>query len=150
MSLAVAGRPTNLHLPPEAEAIPVDSDLYEICERIKEISRDLYILLTIYPDGGQTYVIMEKCKDGVDRLCYRVKELDGRVLDKLRWMLHMPLDERLAKLEAEEYKIEEERIDQEHEELYERVGGPMWHDLEKCGFIQRPVSYPKRGVKATK
>jgi hypothetical protein len=34
------------------------------------------------------------------------------------------------------------------EQFYERMGGPMWTELERDGFIQRPVSYPKRNATA--
>jgi len=58
----------------------------------------------------------------------------------------MPLAERLAKLEKDEYKIEADRKEAQLDDLYERVGRPMWTQLEHDGFIQRGVSYPKVGV----
>lgn len=146
MSLAVAGRPTNLRLPPDAAAVPVDSDMFNICERVKEISPNLYIIL-VTDSTDHSFVIMEQAKDGVDYLVFRVSKLDGRVLDKLKYLMAHPLSERLMILEKEEYRLEEERKEREFEELYERVGRPMWTQLEHDGFIQRKTSYPKRGVK---
>lgn len=148
MGLAVAGRPTNLRLPPEAAAMAVESDMYAICERVREISPRLFIVL-IADSRSHAYAIMEQCEDGVDRLIFRVKELDGRVLNRLREILAMPLQERLAKLEKDEYRHREEAAEHQFEELYERLGRPMWAQLEHDGFIQRNRSYPKRGVKAT-
>jgi hypothetical protein len=147
MSLAVAGRPTNLHLPPGTAAIPVSSDMFDICSRVAEIDPNLYIVLTMQ-GSSHAYVIMEKCRDGVDRLVFRVNVLDQRVLNRLKYLMTHPLDERLKILEKEEYELKAEKAEREFEELYERVGRPMWTQLEHDGFIQRSVSYPKRGVKA--
>ena len=137
--------PSNLHLRPGTGVRLVSSDLYSICERMKEISPNLF---AVELDEGDSmcYAIMEDCKDGVVRLFYKVKKLDGRVLDKLREALAMPAAERIRMLEREEYTMEEERKANELENLYETIGRPMWTQLEKDAFIDRPVSYPKPGV----
>lgn len=148
MSLAIAGRPTNLHLPPDVAAVPVSSDVYGICDRISQVSRRLYIIL-VTDSKSHTFIIMEKCEDGQDRLVFRVKELDGRVIKRLEEMMSLPLEVRIAKLEKDAYRYREEAEEAAFEELYDRLGGPMWSQLEHDGFIQRNKSYPKRGIKAT-
>lgn len=152
MSLVIPGmaRPSNLHLPEDASAIPVSSDLYDICNRIKAISPRLYVILIDFgTHKGYNYAVMEHCEDNVDRLVFRCEELDDRVLKRLRHLMALPLDVRLVELEKEETRKNEELEENAFEELYERFGRPMWTELERCGFIQRRTSYAKRGVKAT-
>ena len=146
-SLIVAGqaRPTNLHLSPELSAVEIESDLYNICERVKEVDPNLYII-DLQKGASHTWGIMESCKDGVERLVFKTNDLDGRVIQKLQRLVAVPLSERLKAHEAEEKAWKASEEDRELEELYDRAGRPMWTDLEKCGFIDRPVSYPKRGV----
>lgn len=138
-------RPSNLHLPPGARALAVDSDLYDICGRVAEIDKSLHIVL-LEGDDKHCFAIMEHCPD-MERLVFKVKELDARVLQKLQKIMAMPLQERLALLEKEEHRLAEQEQERELDDLYERVGRPMWTQLEHDGFIQRGVSYPKRGVK---
>lgn len=127
------------------KATYVDGDMFNICERIKEISPSLSIVL-LEKDNQFAYAIMEHCVDGVERLVFKVKELDNRVCEKLRRLMSMPLSERVTEIEKQEHRLEAERLDEESSELYERFGRPMWTQLEHDGFIQRGVSYPKRGV----
>lgn len=150
MSLVIPGTsaPSNLHLPAGARAMPIDGDLLNICERVKEISPALSILLLEHDDNF-AWAIMETAADGTEMLVFRTTELDGRVIDKLRQLMAKPLNERMAELEKQEYKMQEEQHDAELELLYETLGRPMWTQLEHDGFIQRGVSYPKRGVKAS-
>lgn len=145
IELAVGTVPANLVLPPGTLPVPVNSDMYRICDRIREIDESLYIVLL----EGQKYpyAIMENCKDGTSRLVFKVYELDARVLDKLRRLMSMPLHYRIKKLEQENHRFEQQEHEQEMERLYEEIGRPMWTMLEKCGFIDgRGVSFPKAGV----
>lgn len=129
----------------------VESDVYDICSRIKEVDPNLYIQLLDPPVqfAGKVYhyAIVEVCRDGVERLVCRVEELDARVIEHMQYLLHVPFEKRFAEAERLEAKAEAERREKEHAELYERIGRPMWTDLERCGFIQRPASYAKRGIR---
>ena len=143
-------RPTNLVVPEGTESIPIDGDVYHICERIKEISPNLFIVLLWnkdFPDK-RPYVIMEHCKDGVDRLVFKRKTLDQRILNDLLKIRGLPLEVRFKEAEKLEAKWEKEAEEEEHERMFEEVGLPMLKMLEECGFIQRPKSFAKRGVKA--
>jgi hypothetical protein len=92
------------------------------------------------------YAVMESCRDGVERVIFRVtkKGLDGRVLTKLRRLMAVDLQTRIAIAERDREKFEAEQAAAASEELWERMGGPMWVELEKNGFIDgRGVSYRK-------
>lgn len=142
-------RPSNLHLRESVRIRHIDSDLFDVCKRVGEISERLYI---VELSEGQEYafVVMERCEDNVDRRVFKVAELDGRVLDKLRYLMARPLPERLAEIERMEGKFEADRREEEVEGLYERLGAPMLPLLDRLGFLGAPrgTSYPKLGVAA--
>lgn len=137
--------PTNLHLRGGVTTRFVDSDMYDIGKRMAEISRRLYAIET-EENGRVAWIVMEHCEDGIDRLVFRTPHFDGRVIKKLQELFTVDLHTRLARLEKEQFKFEADRKENELDDLYERIGRPMLTDLDKCGFITRPVSYPKRGV----
>lgn len=144
--LPTGTKPSNLHLPPEVQHMSVEGDVYGICERIKEIDPNLHVVLIVDGDDAR-YVIMEHCNDGVERMVFKTKQLDGRVEKKLRYIMSVPLAVRIANLEKENAKFEEEARENEFEELYENLGRPMWTQLEHDGFIDgRGSSYAKRGI----
>lgn len=137
--------PTNLRLRSTARVRYIDNDLYDIASRIKALHPSLYILEA--SEGDQcVWIIMESCQDGVERLVFKVEELDGRVIRRLNEIMSMDLHQRIDKLEKLAYKAEQDRQDEAFEKFYETAGRPMWTQLEHDGFIQRPVSYPKVGV----
>lgn len=148
-------RPSNLHLNSETDKVRhVTGDMFNIAERIGEISPRLYILeveRNTKESQSWGFMIMEHCEDGVDRLVFRATKsgtksrdgggLDGRVLERLRYMMSLGLHERIAILDRDREKWEKEQAEAASEELYERMGGQMHIELERSGFIQRPVSY---------
>jgi hypothetical protein len=144
--LPQGSRPTNLHLREGDKARLVSDDLFHIADRIREVSPNLYILeLEQGTREAKRFglAIMEHCDDGTDRLVFRtsVENLDGRVLDRLRKIMSVDLHTRLAILDKEREKWEDEQHENEMEELWDAMGGDMWVQLERSGFIQRPVSY---------
>lgn len=140
-------RPSNLHFADTVNVKHLDGDVLGICERVKEISPRLSIVVA---DRGDDYafIVMEHCDDGVERLVCRAKELDGRLITKLQKMLANPVTaKRILELEEEERRLEKEVQEETLNELYERMGRPMLTELDKCAFIDgRPISYPKKGV----
>lgn len=124
----------------------VEHDLYMIAERIREIDPNLYIYDTEQP--GKRYAICENCRDGKERLVFKTEAIDARILEHLRYLLHVPFEHRIDEAEKLATKREEERVAREQDELYERMGRPMWTQLDHDGFIPggRGVSFPKRGV----
>ncbi len=143
MGLVAAGAPDNLR---GAFGELVEDDVFDICKRIKEVDPSLVVYLM--PAGSRrTFSIVEDCRDGVERLVFTTNELDARVIEKLQYLLRVPFEDRFAAAEKLEAKAEEEQKQREFEHLYENMGAPMVHDLERCGFIQRPRSYAKRGIR---
>lgn len=136
--------PTNLHLNPNTDrARLVTSDMYHICERIREIDPRLYIVeLERETREGSKYgfAIMERCEDGVDRLVLRASQrgLDERILEKLRRIMALDLHARIAELDREREKWEAEQHENELEKLYEEMGGKMHRQLVADGFTQAP------------
>jgi hypothetical protein len=146
-------RPTNLVVSAGSRGRVLTSDVYDICHRVAELDDALYIVELDHDDPRPyRYIVMERCADGVDRMALRVKagELDGRVIEKLRYQLGVPFRDRVAKLEREGQEWEAKHREEESDRLYESIGGEFHRELERCGFISaRPVSYPKKGIKST-
>ena len=141
--------PTNLRLPDGVRAQHIESDLYGICERLKEYDSAMSIVMLQQGDLVR-WAIMERGPDGVERQVCRVKELDARVLDDVRKMAAIPLKERMRIIEAE---IAEERRQRDiiaDEELYEKIGGSFYDNLYKCGFTHnaKPMSVRPLGPAA--
>jgi hypothetical protein len=153
LTLPTGAKPTNLELPPGVNAQYIDSDVFDICGRLAELDKCLYVLV-VTGRPGTDFFIMENCEDGTQRMIFRVGSdheidaLDSRVINKCRLIMSLPLHLRVAAIQREIDKREAARVEASLEELYETVGAPMWPLLEKTGFIQRPVSYPKIGVTA--
>lgn len=148
------GKPSNLSVPPGMGVrVYVDGDVYDICTRLAEVSPALQVITLTGQENKYTHVIAENCDDGVTRLIFKVGPaskdtplLDGRVVEKCQRLLQQPMDKRIEALDKEAKAWEEADREYRHEKLYEEMGRPMLHQLEKSGFIQRPVSYPKAGV----
>lgn len=137
--------PSNLEIPPWMKAKYVSGDLFNICQRVRQISEDLHVV-PLDGDGPYHFAIAEDCADGVTRLVFRCQELDNRTIEHLQKLMFLPFKERIAEFDKELERQDAQRKEDELETLWETVGAPMGPELEKAGFIQRPVSYPKRGV----
>ena len=138
--------PNNLHFGVDVRATIVDGDLYDICERIKEVDPRLFIVvLDTKSDEDYSFAIMEHCDDGWDRLVWRVKELDQRVLTKAERLRAIPFEHRLEEAEAMEARMKAEDEAVAFDELYENLGAPMRREFAKTGFIdpRKTTSYPK-------
>jgi hypothetical protein len=61
-------------------------------------------------------------------------------------IMHVPFEKRLEAAERDEDEHNRKRKEDELDTLYERMGRPMWTQLEHDGFIQRGRSYAKGGV----
>ena len=143
--------PSNLFFDEGVQTLSVDSDMYNICERIREVSDRLKIIFQKQGDLWQ-YVIMEHCEDGIERLVMKVgpqheiKELDGRVIQKLQRMQRLDFKTRIRQWELKVERERKAREAEEEERRYDEIGAPMLHLLYKTGFADSPVSYPKAGV----
>lgn len=135
-------QPSNMQLPPGSSQNYVSGDVYDICERIKELDRNLRVVPL--PSEHFPFGIALIEDDGTERLIFRAKVLDDRVIKRVRYIMGVPFEQRLAVIDKEIHRDEVEEKERQLEDLYDRMGGEMWHQLERCGFSQRPVSYPKR------
>lgn len=142
MSLAVAGRPTNLRIPGLRKQVVVEHDVLGVCDELAEEFPNVYVVLSEDFDGNHGFHVMERGDDGVDYLCFKVDELDKRVVQRLKRIAHIPFEERFAAAEKEEQAAKIAADQAASEELYERMGGPMYTQLGKDGFVDRGVSYP--------
>jgi hypothetical protein len=104
----------------------VESDLYNICERIKEVSPRLRLIFhERHPK--KPWVVMEDCADGVERFVARYAVPDARILENLRYMLAVPFDERMKKVEAEV-----EAHNEAHSEMDPEVIERMAYDMRRA------------------
>lgn len=139
--------PSNLHLRSSVKIRYIEGDVFDICQRLAEVSPALFVVELTEGDRAQ-WAIMEQCRDGVSRLVKKYDELDARMIADVQRMLRIPLEHRAAAIEAEIDAANEKRREDNLEMLYETLGLPMLRMLERCHFIeQRPTSYPKRGVR---
>jgi hypothetical protein len=134
----------------------VTNDLFHIAERLQEIDggKDrLYIQSFDEPIEwhGRTYnfAIVEWVPEKQrEELVMRVECVDGRVIQAVERMRAIPFEQRFAEAEKLEAKWAEEDKQRELDQLYERMGGEMLIQLDRCGFVQRPVSFAKRNATA--
>ena len=131
---------------------PLTGDMFNICERIKEIDANLYIYQLDPPvqlgDRTLNYSIAEVCQDRVERLVMRVEKLDARIIEHMQYLLRVPFEQRFAEAERLTDKFEADHKENELDKLYENLGAPMFRQLEHDGFItHRGRSFPKRGVR---
>ena len=88
-------RPHNLRGSPNIKL--VEHDVYNICNRVKELDPNLYIVL--HQGHDRPWVVMEHCRDNVDRFVSRYKELTPQIIDDLHYMLAVPFEKRLEEAE---------------------------------------------------
>lgn len=150
-------RPSNLHLNSETDKVRhVTSDMFNIADRIREISPTLYIVEVERNTKESTrfgFIIMEDCPDGVQRLVFRATKdgmkssdgggLDARILERLRYMMALSLHDRIALIDKEREKWEADQAEAASEQLYETMGGEMYRMFHRYGFTSgvRSESY---------
>lgn len=144
------GRPTNLHPPPGMHVNEVESDVWMVCDRLKEKYGDRLYVVVMDDGSNYAFTVMERCDDGEDRMVKKYKALEPSILKDIDFMLMIDLKQRIRLLEAENDKWERDWEEMAAEKQFEEIGLPMWRELERAGFIQRPVSYPKSGVSGGK
>jgi hypothetical protein len=148
-SLALPTRPANLR---GRFGDLVESDVFHICERLHELDKSLNVHVIDPPIafGEKVYrfAVTEQCADGVERLVFRVEELDARIIEHVRYLLRVPFEHRFNEAEKLADKLTAEAKEHELDKLYDTMGAPMLRQLEHDGFItHRGKSFPKRGVR---
>lgn len=95
------GRPENMKIAgvdPNTLSV-VESDVFDICNRIKEIDPHLFIVL--HKGHEKPWVVCEQCLDGVERMVKRYEELTPQVLEDLRYMMAVPYEQREREAQAQ-------------------------------------------------
>lgn len=141
-NLIATGAPSNLD---GVVGHYVESDMFDICGRIAEISPRLRIW--VHEDGREKpFVILERIPEtGKEEMVFRTDVLDGRVLEEIRYIQAVPYAKRYAIMEAREDAAKKKQEQDGLDGLVERIGLPMRRELERCGFIgSRGTSYAKR------
>lgn len=138
----LAPKPHNLRL---KGARLVESDVYHVCERMKEIDPNLYVMLQ--EGHPKPWVIMEMCADGECRMVGRYDELTPKILDHLREMLATPFQERIDKLQKQlDYENDYARQMRDSGE-WERFLWEFNRELRVCNFVDQKYFKSVRPVK---
>jgi hypothetical protein len=95
----ITPRPSNLTVPQSAAFVAFESDVYNICARIKEIDPNLRVVL--HEGAAEPWVVLELGPDGEERYVKRYAELDARILEDLRYMLAVPFEKRIEALDKQ-------------------------------------------------
>lgn len=96
MSDLVTPRPSNLVM---KDPVPVESDVYNICNRIKELDSNLRVVL--HEGHEKPWVVVERGPDNEERFVARYEELDARIIEHLRYIQAVPFEDRVRKLDKE-------------------------------------------------
>jgi hypothetical protein len=103
--------------------------------RLKELNPRLRINAISDTRAGETaFTIIEDTGDDV-HVVFRCRRLDARVVEYVRYLLNVPFAKRFAEAERLQKKWEEEAHEDELDELTERFGLEMQHELKKTGFV---------------
>ena len=129
-------RPESLRVRGKAVPKLVESDVYNICNRIKQIDPSLFV---VWQEGqAKPWIVVEQCADGEQRMVERYEELDARILEDLQRMLRIPYGERFKKITAE-IDAHNERLRSETNRDMERIAWTMRRALRPAthdGYIQ--------------
>ncbi len=153
--LVISGVPSNIRLPPGSRGTHVDSDMYDISSRLRELDPNLFIALLEHVDGGAVWAVCETDRAGVESLCFRVgpgcaiDALDLRVINHVEWLMRVSPADRMAAIQHELDREAKHRADDEREEMYEKMGGSLYDNLFKCGFVMTPKPESYRPLNAT-
>lgn len=130
--------PSNIKVGGRFHVEAVTGDLYNISERLRELNPRLFInvMEDRHPNALHpiTYVIMEQTSRGTEEVVFKCHYLDARVLEHVRYLMHVPFEKRYAEAEKELDKYEAEQHQTQLDELTEDVGLELRHELRRLGF----------------
>jgi hypothetical protein len=147
--------PSNLKRGGRFKTAPITSDIYSVCERLKELSPrlSLHWVEDSNPKARDqiafvvTETYLNENGQPEEAVVWKSRKLTPEIVERCRYYMNVPMEKRYAAMVAEAEKIDAEREENEFQELYENLGRPMWTQLEHDGFVEtRGVSYPKTGV----
>lgn len=132
--------PANVRPDGRYKATEITSDVYHVAEQLSELNPRLVVNCTTDTATGQyAFTIVEQNvptpTGPVDQVVFRCNALDSRVVEHVRYLLHVPFDKRFAEAERIAAKHEADSAENESEMLVEKIGLPMLRDLRECGFL---------------
>ncbi len=136
MSLITVGAPDNVKIAgvnPRALKM-VESDVFNIAQRVKEIDPHLYIV--IHDGHPEPFVVMEHALDGTERMVSRYAALNQQILEDLRRMINVPFEQRFAettkRIDAENKAAEDAWMESEQ---HERMTWEFRKALEEANMV---------------
>lgn len=134
----------------------VDSDVFHIAERCKELNPNLRIQtldppITINGEQRNFAIVEMTGADGSYELVYRAPALDGRVIEYLEYLLQVPFEKRFAEAERLADKQNAAMREAELDTFTEEFAHEFRGQLARNGFITHTgTSYPLRGRAAAR
>lgn len=110
----------------------VESDVYNVVNRMKEIDPNLYVIL--HEGHDMPWVVMEKCADGEVRMVKRYEELTPTILDDLRRMLAVPFQKRIDEMQREADAMNDAAKRHRESDDYQEFLWDFKKTLYECGF----------------
>lgn len=148
--LVIQGVPSNIILPPGARPVAeVTGDVFSICARLRDYDPNIRVVPVEADASGICFLICELGPDGDLREIMPVRELDGRIIERLQWMRAIPVKERLAAIQKELDADKKQRDEDSANLLYERLGGPMRTAIFRAGFTHMPDPQSRRPLNST-
>lgn len=121
--------------------VTVEDDVLGIKAKIEDEFPELYVCIDYEggPNGDPTFLVVERCQDGVDRLGIERAYLDDRLLDDIRRAdtHRRGQEDPVALLDAYNEMIEKEK-EREFADRIGDVGERLVHAFAKDGVIVRP------------
>lgn len=105
MSDLILNKPANITLRDGQKLSVVSSDVYKIADRVKELDPNLRLIL--HEGHEKPWVVTEFGTDGVEYFVSRYEELGPHIIEHLKYMRSVPLEQRVAKLAQEADKANE-------------------------------------------
>lgn len=141
MNITVTGRPSNLRYTGNEQMQLVESDVFNVCQRIKELDPNLFVVL--HKGHEKPFVVVEMSRDGEERMVKRYAELTPSILHDLQRMLKIPWEQRFKQLarEVDEHNEARENAWVESEAM-ERFAFDMRRALRDANMadVVEPVS----------
>lgn len=122
----------------------VESDVFNVCNRIKEVDRNLSVALQEGHD--LPWIVVEMCTDGEERLVKRYAELTPAILDDLRRMIAIPFQQRIDEMQREADLANDVARAQRESGDWERFVDDFQKTLYECGFHHDRTYTSRRNV----
>jgi len=124
-----------LRLRPDQLKYELDGDTLQWLKTLPEaVEGGDKLHVVIHEDHEKPFHIIQQDETGALSLLWRTDHLGEDTYTALRRMQYIPLSKRLDEIERQEEIDAAKAKEEEMAELYERIGGPMYHMLHRYGF----------------